>query len=90
MLGVEFQGDTNIKDLTDEQINSVVEYLKPIIRKNNIPIENIVSHQQIRQLYNDYAKKQGLNIQPNKPDINQKNYEKVIKALIKNIYYKKN
>lgn len=89
MLGIEFQGDTNKKNLTDKQIQSAIEYLKPIIRENNIPLENIVTHEQVRAMYNEFAKKQGKDIAPNKPDINRSNYEKIINALRKELYYKK-
>lgn len=89
MIGVEFQGDTNKKDLTPSQIQSVVEYLKPIIRKNNISLENITTHEQVRKLYNEYAEKQGLATKPSKPDINQRNYEKIINALLSQVYYKR-
>lgn len=89
MIGVEFQGDTNKKDLTPQQIQSVVEYLKPIIRQNNISLENITTHEQVRKLYNDFAKKQNAVIAPNKPDINQRNYQKIINELLRQLYYEK-
>lgn len=89
MLGIEFQGDTNKKNLTDKQIQSAIEYLKPIIRENNIPLENIVTHEQVRAMYNEFAKKQGKAIAANKPDINQANYERIINALLKSLYYRK-
>lgn len=89
MLGIEFQGDTNKKNLTDKQIQSAVEYLKPLIRQNNIPLENIVTHEQVRAMYNEFAKKQGKPTAPNKPDINKANYERIINALVKSLYYKR-
>lgn len=89
MLGIEFQGDTNKKNLTDKQIQSAIEYLKPIIRENNIPLENIVTHEQVRAMYNEFAKKQGKDIAANKPDINQANYERIVNALLKSLYYRK-
>ena len=89
MLGIEFQGNTNKKNLTDKQIQSAIEYLKPIIRENNIPLENIVTHEQVRAMYNEFAKKQGKAIAANKPDINRANYEKIINALLKSLYYRK-
>ena len=89
MLGIEFQGDTNKKDLTEQQIQSAVEYLKPIIKKYNISLENITTHEKVRSLYNDFAKKQKIKTAPNKPDINQKNYEKIVQELLKQVYYKK-
>lgn len=44
MLGLEFQGVAGEDRLTDAQIESAIEYLTPIIRKYNIPIEHITSH----------------------------------------------
>jgi hypothetical protein len=89
MIGIEFQGNTDKKDLTNEQILSAVEYLEPIIRKYNISLENIVTHRQIRDLYNDFAKKAGQKQAPGKIDINQKNYERILNELLKKVYYKK-
>lgn len=89
MIGIEFQGDTNKQDLTEEQIRSVVEYLKPIIRENNIKLEDITTHEQVRNLYNDYAKKQKMKPAAAKHDINQRNYERIIKALLEEVYYRK-
>lgn len=89
MIGIEFQGDTNRKDLTPQQIESAIEYLEPIIRKNNIRLEDIVTHQNVRDLYNDYARKAGQKEAPSKPDINQRNYNLILQALLKKVYYKK-
>jgi hypothetical protein len=89
MLGIEFQGNTNKKNLTDKQIQSAIEYLKPLIRQNNIPLENIVTHEQVRAMYNNFAKKQGKATVANKPDINKANYERIINALLKSVYYRK-
>lgn len=89
MIGIEFQGDTNKKDLTQEQIDSAVEYMAPIIRQNNIRLEDIVTHQQVRDMYNDYAKKTGGKTAPSKPDINYNNYVRIIEALKKKVYYEK-
>lgn len=89
MIGIEFQGDTNKKDLTKDQINSVIEYLAPIVRKNNIRLEDITTHEQVRKLYNDYQKMTNGDTAPNKPDINQANYIKIINALKEKLYYNK-
>ena len=89
MIGIEFQGDTNKKDLTPQQIKSAIEYLEPILRKNNIRLEDIVTHQNVRDLYNDYARKAKQKEAPTKPDINQKNYNLIIQELLKKVYYKK-
>lgn len=97
MVGIEFQGDTNKKDLTNEQIQSAVEYLKPIIKQNNIKLEDITTHEQVRNLYNHYVARENLNRKrrdrltaaPPKHDINQVNYEKIINELLKQVYYVK-
>ena len=89
MIGIEFQGDTNRRDLTPQQIESAIEYLEPIIRKNNIRLEDIVTHQNVRDMYNDYAKRVGQKEAPTKPDINERNYMLILQALLKRIYYKK-
>ncbi|MDO4972254.1 MAG: N-acetylmuramoyl-L-alanine amidase [Bacteroidales bacterium] len=77
-IGIEFQGSTNIFPLTNRQIASAVEYIKPIMREYNIPIENIVTHKTIRDNYNKmYPSKHASP----KIDICQRDYKRVIKAL---------
>ncbi len=51
-IGIEFQGDTTIEPLTESQINSAIEYLLPIISEYNIPIDNIATHEYVRQEWN--------------------------------------
>lgn len=46
-LGIEFQGNTEKKPLSKEQIQSAIEYLTPIVHKYKIPIENFTSHHRI-------------------------------------------
>jgi hypothetical protein len=84
MVGLEFQGDTNNKRLTDQQIESAIEYLAPIIRENKISLENITTHKHVRDLYNQYSKKKA----PNKTDLNEMDYTKIIEALKNKVYYK--
>jgi len=84
-IGIEFQGNTSEKypnpgdSLTLDQINSGIEYLLPIIKRYNIPIENIVTHEQVRTAY--------LNAHPNdtitktKEDISPREYARFMKAL---------
>lgn len=88
-IGVEFQGNTAIQDLTEQQIDSFIEYIEPIIMKNNIRLEDIVTHQMIRDLYNQTAKSQGKRPTDNKIDIDQKNYKRIIDKLVKKVYFKK-
>ena len=48
-IGIEFQGNTLEKPLTNDQINSAIEYLLPIIRQYNIPMENMVTHEMVKR-----------------------------------------
>lgn len=89
MLGIEFQGDTNKEPLTEQQIQSAVEYMIPIIRKYNIPLENITTHKIITDNYNNYLIQQGKTPERSKIDINQRDYTRIIEALKNSIYYKK-
>ena len=50
-IGIEFQGNTLVEPLTEDQMKSAIEYLKPIIKKYNIPYSNVVTHEMIRQAY---------------------------------------
>ena len=90
MIGIEFQGDTTQKPLTEEQIQSAVEYLEPIIRENNIRLEDIVTHEQVRNLYNQYRTQYNLGRKAeSKCDITLSDYERIINALKEQVYYKK-
>ena len=77
-IGIEFQGNTLENPLTTDQINSAIEYLLPIISQYHIPIENIVTHEMVRQTY---KKKYPDSKVYNKCDITQKEYHRFIKAL---------
>lgn len=72
MIGVEMVGNTFEKDLTEAQIQSLVEYLAPIIKKNGIPLENVVSHGDIAKGY--------------KGDVNARNLALVKDALARQVY----
>ena len=50
-IGIEFQGNTLVSPLTEEQIASGIEYLLPLIEKNKIPLGNIVTHEMVRTAY---------------------------------------
>lgn len=50
-VGIEFQGNTLVAPLTDDQIASGIEYLLPIMAKYKIPLENIVTHEMVRTAY---------------------------------------
>ena len=73
--------------MTDNQIKSVVEYLEPYIRKNNIRLEDITTHEQVRKNYME-RHPEDKNVKP-KHDLNQSQYNQVMNALKENIYYKK-
>ncbi|MDO4211424.1 MAG: N-acetylmuramoyl-L-alanine amidase [Bacteroidales bacterium] len=50
-LGIEFQGNTLEQPLTQDQIDSAIEWLLPLIAKYDIPVANIVTHEMIRTAY---------------------------------------
>jgi hypothetical protein len=84
-VGIEFQGDTDKTRLTDKQINSFVEYAGPIIKKNKIPLSSIITHKQIRTNYMKANPKDRDVL--GKPDVNEIDYERILKALKKKGYY---
>lgn len=78
-IGIEFQGNTLERPLTDEQIESAVEYLRPIIKKYNIKAKNIVTHQMVRDAYMKAIP--GNKKASPKVDITPIEYERVMNAL---------
>lgn len=77
-VGIEFQGNTLEKPLTDDQISSGIEYLLPILATYNIPLDNVVTHEMVRTAY--------IQKYPNKRcsakvDITQTEYARFMKAL---------
>lgn len=79
MQGIEFIGDTNKKDLTEEQIDSAIEYMMPYIKKNNLSLDDIVTHEMIRNNWIKYAKEgNDKRLSTGKPDINQRNYNRIM------------
>lgn len=79
MIGIEFQGNTLIEPLTEAQIESAIEYMRPIIEKYDIKAENIVTHQMIRDAYRE-ANPKNTKAWP-KVDITPEEYERVKEAL---------
>ena len=78
MIGVEFQGNTVETPLTEDQINSAVDYLVPIIKKYNIALDSIVTHEIVRL---NYMEKFPNKNTKDKCDITAPEYERVMKAL---------
>ena len=77
-VGIEFQGNTLVAPLTEDQIASGIDYLLPIIEKYNIPLENIVTHEMVRMAYKQkYPKKRCSG----KVDITPAEYQRFLKAL---------
>lgn len=77
-IGVEFQGNTLVTPLTDDQIASGIEYLLPIISTYSIPLENIVTHEMVREAYKKkYPKKKCSG----KVDITPTEYHRFMEAL---------
>ncbi len=79
-IGIEFQGNTLEKPLTADQIASGIEYLLPIIREYHIPIDNIVTHEMVRQAFKKKHPDQKVY---NKYDITQKEYQRFMRELRK-------
>lgn len=77
-IGIEFQGNTLEKPLTAEQRESAIEYLLPLMAQYNIPIENVVTHEMVREAYKrKYPNKRVSG----KVDITQVEYRKFMKEL---------
>lgn len=56
-LGIEFEGDTNNEDLTEDQYGAGVSLVKQLASKYNIPETNILSHKDITKLDNGNYRK---------------------------------
>jgi LysM repeat protein len=66
-IGVEFQGDTNNQPLTQQQIESFVEYYVPIAKKYNLSLKDIITHEMVAP--------------GRKPDVTQKEYKRILKYM---------
>ena len=77
-VGIEFQGNTLVAPLTDDQIASGIEYIMPIMAKYNIPLKNIVTHEMVR---NAYMQKYPNKRSSAKVDITPTEYSRFMKAL---------
>lgn len=78
-IGIEFQGNTLVSPLTNDQIESGIEYLLPIIDKYKISLDNIVTHEMVR---NAYKKKYPHKRCSGKVDITQEEYLRFMRELI--------
>lgn len=77
-LGIEFQGNTLKAPLTQDQIDSAIEWLLPLIAQYDIPVANIATHEMIRSAY----KKAHPGAKAyDKPDITQTEYRRFMKQL---------
>lgn len=86
-IGIEFQGSTDVRPLTEEQIYSAIEYLQPILKKYRIPLKNIVTHEQIRQNWlerHPNGKFRGKRVKP-KQDITPTEYSRFMTVLKKQL-----
>ena len=77
-IGIEFQGNTLEKPLSQHQIDSAIEYLLPLIAKYKIPIRNIVTHEMVR---NAYKKRHPNKRCSGKVDITPTEYQRFMKCL---------
>ena len=78
-IGIEFQVNTLVSPLTNDQIASGIEYLLPIIDKYKISLDNIVTHEMVR---NEYKKKYPHKNCSGKVDITQVEYLRFMRELI--------
>ncbi len=81
-IGIEFQGNTVEEPLTDRQIESAVDYMLPIIEQYNIPLDNVVTHEQIRD---NYLKAHPKAKTPTKVDVTSTEHNHIMAALEKRI-----
>ena len=77
-IGIEFQGNTLNEPLTENQIESGIEYLLPIIKAYNIALDNIVTHQMIRTAYKEKHPESRCS---GKVDITQIEYQRFMSRL---------
>jgi hypothetical protein len=84
-IGVEFDGDTNYAPLTEQQIESFVEYYNPLAQKYNIKLKDIITHQMIRDRYLKAHKSESKKVKE-KPDITQTEYRRILNYLRDNGY----
>lgn len=87
MNGIEFQAKDGSVKLTEQQIQSAIEYMLPIIRKYRIPLSNIVTHQQIRDNYIKYKARPFERVST-KQDLSLSQYQQIIDALKASVYYR--
>ncbi len=81
-VGIEFQSiDTHRQPLTNEQIESAIDYLLPIIKKHHIRLDNIVTHEQVRTAW--LKRHPDRTDIPAKVDISQADYQRFMAALRK-------
>ena len=73
-IGVEFQGDTTRKPLTDAQIESFYEYFKDLSTRYGLSLKDVITHQMIAP--------------GRKPDITESEYKRVIDYGKTRGYYK--
>lgn len=77
-VGIEFQGNTVEEPLTDDQIQSAIDYVIPLIHHYNIPLKNIVTHEQIRANFKEAHPKVKAHA---KVDVTPEEHARFMKAL---------
>ena len=82
MIGIEFQGNTIENPLTQDQINSAIDYVIPIMSQYHIPLENIVTHQMIRKEWIDNHPQETIEKGVlEKTDITDEEYDRFLTAI---------
>ena len=90
-IGIEFQGNTITTPLTEQQIESAIEYLEPLIKMYNIRLEDVTTHEIVRELFlkehperrkktKDKSKVWG------KPDVTAKEFNRLVNKLLEDVY----
>ena len=77
-VGVEFQGNTLVSPLTENQILSGVEYLLPIIKKYHISLDHVVTHEMVRTAYKKKYPQKKCSV---KVDITKEEYSRFMRVL---------
>ena len=85
-IGVELVGNTNEEPFTEAQLQSLIEYAHPIIQQYNIPFEQIVTHQEATDLFDEIRRPQALEVGSRKIDIDPKQMDIIRQMLLEQVY----
>lgn len=79
MIGIEFQGNTASSPLTNDQIESAIDYMIPMMKKYGLNEKDIVTHKQVRDEWlKCHTERKDV---PQKGDITDEQYDIFMKEL---------